>query len=668
MIHKKNYKLLWLFILFVSLLLAMALEIIFIEHPALARDDIIYMELAKNLSTSNFVNADQKAFRTGLLIPLSIFIKIFGYSIYTYYLFSIGFFVLLLLSLLLLTKYLFGLKVAFISVILMVSSYIITYRSTNIFPDIPAFFWAVCSLYFFIKYLDNNKNKYILLVSAFCGFLSYLTKLPVTIFLITIPLIEYAKTKSLKKTILYSLVFASLIGCEIFLYFLIIGDPFIRLKGFTAGVNAWKVYLPEVTLKEYIFTSPIRIFHSFSGKILIFGGLLGLFWAIIKRNFIVLSIFVGGLFIYTLFTYSVVSFNPLIPSLPYSSRYIVGFLIILNIITSWGIVAISRYLTKKLRIRNIYIIMILFTTLLFIFSLRERLSNPSLVFFNNDSHFVSDRILKDKIVSNFNDVVYVLGRQIGEFQLFPNFNKLNMKPLSFNKLPEIPFYILYSRRDMQVLWRHANNKLYNNNEKVLEFLKKFRFVYADQSPIIDYDGIVFSHITTSEIKYDTLFALDKMVEEKKTFTSENDNLTFSLKNKSMVEVEFPKKISKWFYFYTFSNENQLPGYKETDIPNLNPLRTYIVELFLNNKDYINMLNINLVEYSSSKDILTHNIQSNFLEKGDNQFNYVFKPSIVTEKFKLTFQVKNLIAGNTLLIKNILIYSCIPESEVKPRSN
>lgn len=659
--YKKNYKSLWLFGLILSLLLAIAFEIIFIELPSLAWDDIIYMKLAQNLSTNNFVIADQKPFRIGLLIPLSILIKIFGYSIFTYYLFSIGFSVSLFLALLLLTKHLFGLKVAFISIILMVSSSIILYCSTNIFPDIPAFFWAVSSLYLFLIYLDND-NKYILLVSAFFGFLTYLTKEPVTVFLITIPLIEYTKIKSLHKTIRYMLIFASFIVCEMIAYFLISGDPFIRFKGFMAGVDSWKVYLPKVTVFEYIFASPIQIFHSFSGKILIFGGLLGIIWAIIRRNFIVLSIFMGGLLIYILYTYSVVSFDPLIPSLPPSSRYIVGFLIVLNIITGWGIVTTSRYLTKKLQIKNVYIIFILFTTILSIFEIRERFGNPSLVFFNQDSYFVSDRILKDKMVNNFNDIVYVAGGQEGVFQLLPNFKKLNLKRLSYyDEFPKIPFYILYSRRSIQEIWGHANNKLYNEieNENALEFLKKFRVVYADQFPIIDYGGIVFSHITSNEIKYDTLFALDRMSNEK-IFISENENLTFSLKNNSMVEVEFSKKISKWSYFHTFSNKDEFPKYNETKIPNLKPFRTYIVDIYLNNKDYFDKLNIKLSEYSSSKYILTHNINilDNFLEKGDHQFNYIFKPSMDTEKFKLTFQVKNLIPDNKLLIKNIVIYSCI----------
>jgi hypothetical protein len=657
--NKKNYKSLWLFGLILSLLLAIIFEIIFIELPSLEWDDIIYMELAKNFSASNFLIADQKPFRLGLIIPLYILIKIFGYSIFTYYLFSIGFLLSLFLVLLLLTKYLFGIKVAFISMILMISSSIILYCSTNIFPDIPAFFWAVSSLYLFLIYL-NNYNKYILLVSAFFGFLTYLTKEPVTVFFITIPLIEYLKIKSLRKTIRYILIFALFIVCEMIIYFLISGDPFIRFKGFMAGVEGWKVYLPSVTVSEYLFASPALIFNYFSGKILIFGGLLGIIWAIIKRNFIVLSIFIGGLLIYILYTYSVVSFDPLIPSLPPSSRYIVGFLIVLNILTGWGIVTTSRYLAKKIKIKNVFIIFILFTTILSIFEIKERLGNHYLVFFNQDSYFVSDRILKDKILNNFNDIVYVTGGQTDVFQLFPNFKKLNLKPLSYyDEFPKIPFYVLYSRRSMQEIWRHANNKLYNEieNEKALEFLKKFRFVYSDQSPIIDYDEIVFSHISSNKIKYDTLFALNRMNDEK-IFKSENDDLTFSLKNKSMVEVEFPKKISKLFHFCTFSTKNQLPEYKDTDIPNLSPLKTYIVEIFLSNKDYINMLAVNLVEYSSSKDILTHNIQSNFLERGDHQFNYVFKPSISAEKFKLTFEVKNITADNKLLIKNIVIYSCI----------
>ncbi len=660
MMYKKDYRRLWLFILLLSFLLAIAFEIIFIEHPS-TTDDTAYMLKAQNLSPYGFVNPNHFNFRIGLLIPLKILIKIFGYSIFTYYLLAIGFSVLLFLVVLLLTKKLFGLRVAFISIILMLPSYIISYQSTNVFPDIPAFFWAVSSLYLFLIYLDNINNKYILLFSTFFGFLTYLTKLPVIVFLVTIPLIEYIKTKALHKTIKYIAIFAAFIVCEMIMYFLITGDPFIRFKIFMVTVDEFKVYLPKVTVFEYIFTSPINIFNLFSGKILIFGGLLGIIWAIIRRNFIVLSIFTGGLLLYILYTYSVVSFDPLIPSLPPWFRYIVGFLIVLNIISSWGIVEMSKFIRKKLKIKNINIILILFTTLLFIFEIRERLDNPFLVFFNQDSYFVPDRILKDKMVSDFDDTVYVPLKQVRDFRLFPNFNRLNIKSLNISdKFPKAPFYILYSRSAIRQLWSHADSKLWDDitNEKVLKYLNNFRFIYADQFPIIDYNGIVFSHITTSEIKYDTLFALDRMSNEK-IFMSENKNLTFSLNNKSMVEIEFSKKTSKWSYFYTFSNKDELPKYNETKIPNLKPLRTYIVEISLNNKDYFDKFYINLSEYSSSKYILTHNISVSFLDKGDHQFHYIFEPSISTEKFKLTFQVKNLIADNKLLIKDIVIYSCVP---------
>ena len=67
--------------------------------------------------------------------------------------------------------------------------------------------------------------------------------------------------------------------------------------------DSWKVYLPKTTVFEYIFTSPINIFNLFSGKILIFGGLLGIIWAIIRRNYIVLSIFIGGFLLYILYTF-----------------------------------------------------------------------------------------------------------------------------------------------------------------------------------------------------------------------------------------------------------------------------------------------------------------------------------------------------------------------------
>jgi hypothetical protein len=148
-----------------------------------------------------------------------------------------------------------------------------------------------------------------------------------------------------------------------------------------------------------------------------------------------------------------------------------------------------------------------------------------------------------------------------------------------------------------------------------------------------------------------------MIDER-IFVCENDDLIFPVKNNSMIEVNLSKMVSKWFHFYTFSNEHQLPAYKQTDIPNLNPARTYIVEILLNNKDYLEGLHINLSEYSASNLILNHHVSGSFLERGDHRFNYLFKPSLFSEKFKLTFKVKSLIPNNKLLIKNIVIYSCI----------
>lgn len=262
----------------------------------------------------------------------------------------------------------------------------------------------------------------------------------------------------------------------------------------------------------------------------------------------------------------------------------------LNIISGWGIVATSKYLTNKLKIKSIYIILIVITGLLFIFEIKERLDNPSLLFFNRDSYFVSDRILKDKIGDNFTDTVYTPFGQIQDFRLYPNFNRLTFKPLINNNFPKTPFYVLYSRNSVQKLWSHADNKLWDEitNEKVLDFLRNFRLFYADQSPIVDYNGIVFSHVKTNKVKFDTLFALDRMSNEN-IFVSENENLTFSLKNNHMIELGINKKNSKYSYFYTFSNNDEFPKYNTTKIPDLKPLRTYIVEISLNNADYIDNL-------------------------------------------------------------------------------
>jgi hypothetical protein len=69
---------------------------IFLNAP-LQSDDTTYFDLASRLSADLFRNAvKQEPFRIGILVPLAGLQKLFGYALTTYYLYSLGFSLLLL--------------------------------------------------------------------------------------------------------------------------------------------------------------------------------------------------------------------------------------------------------------------------------------------------------------------------------------------------------------------------------------------------------------------------------------------------------------------------------------------------------------------------------------------------------------------------------------------
>jgi 4-amino-4-deoxy-L-arabinose transferase-like glycosyltransferase len=251
---KKHYQKVNILGFITIMLIGLGFKLLFIEHP-LESDDTTYMKLAELVSAESFSHPEtQLYFRTGILLPLHLLIKISGYSIFTYYLFSVGFSMLLLFSILLLAKELFGIKIAWLTGILYVSSYLIGFQSTNLLPDMPAFFWATISLYLSFRYISGNGKKYFLILSALAGFMAYLCKEPVLVFFLAIPVFELFKNKSVKYSLRFSTCLTGLWVLESLIYLMLTGDFLIRLKTFSTGVSDWIVNQPEVSLPDQLPT------------------------------------------------------------------------------------------------------------------------------------------------------------------------------------------------------------------------------------------------------------------------------------------------------------------------------------------------------------------------------------------------------------------------------
>ena len=643
---KKYYKQTWFFWELIVLILGLAIKIIFIEHP-LESDDTSYMEIAKYYSERTVIFAhNQVPFRSGFLIPLYFLMTIFGYSIFTYYLYSISYSMLLLLAIMLVAKRLFGAKIAFLSGLLYISSYISFYQSTNVLPDIPAFTWALLSFYLFINILSGKSNKYLLLLSSLFGFLAYLCKLPVIVFLIVIPVFEYIKYRSVKNTIFYAIIFIFLWSFESIIYLIVTGDFFIRLKMFSHGVDNWIVYQPSLSFREFLLNCPRKIFSLLSGKFLIITGLIGILLSVKKKNNKIITLIIGGLFIYILYTYSFYSIEPLIPSLPPQFRYIIGFFCILNIVSAWVIYTIYRYIKRLIHYKYINYVFYLIILAFFIFQVKEISKNSNSVFFKKDTYFVANRIMNDKIINSINDTVYAL--PIKDFILYSNFKKLNLKPLV--DLPKTPCYLLYSKEQIRKIIFYAKKR---KDQQSLEFMNKV-LIHPNSRNIINYDGIILTYISSFDVNYDTVFQLSEFL-NMNSFWADNDNILLSIMDNKQTEIKILEDSGTPFYFYTFKSVfNEVPKYDSTLIPYLNPFKIYRLEISLSiEKDLDNFL-IFLSECNSIKRINTYRIRSDY-KNGEHLLKFDFTASASAKTFKIYFKVKNSNKDNRIIIKDIILF-------------
>jgi 4-amino-4-deoxy-L-arabinose transferase-like glycosyltransferase len=147
---------------------------IFLNAP-LQSDDTTYFAYASHFSADLFKNAHhQSPFRIGILLPLAGLQKLFGYSLASYYLYSLGSSLFLLAMVYLLGFKTGGLQTALSSSLLFACSFFGLHWATNLLPDVPNSALLLGSFLAFI-YLDGATGKkriLILFLSAFLAFCS----------------------------------------------------------------------------------------------------------------------------------------------------------------------------------------------------------------------------------------------------------------------------------------------------------------------------------------------------------------------------------------------------------------------------------------------------------------------------------------------------------------
>lgn len=461
---RKYYNLIVKYSFTLLLITGLFLTLIFINTPRNS-DDMQYLSIADNYSPEVNYFANQ---RIGLLFPVILLIKIFGLNLVSYYTYPILMSVVLLAVVFLLTKRLFGLKISIIIGLIFLSSFF-RYDSdsaTLILPDIPAAAFALLSFYLF-TFVNSNKRKkkwVFLIFSSLFGFAAYLCKFPIILFFISIPIYEFLKYRTIKNTILYGLGFLGFWVLECLYYFIWIGDPFSRLKNIMGSGNLrmehYSKHYVYNTIWEFLLRYPRKIMSTWSGIFVSLFGVIGLIIGVIKREKKIISLAVGAFLFISLHAFTVISFNPLIPNLVEARRYIHLFLVVLTIISAYGIYHLYKYtnrflfkfiknkiLLKKIVLSFFSILLVLIVIIQFT-DIPNR-SRSSLLLGRNDDYFIADRILGKSGLVNEIDKIYVYkGWGYYGFKIFHNFGKLYQKGVGIpnkKELFETPSYILYPK-------------------------------------------------------------------------------------------------------------------------------------------------------------------------------------------------------------------------------
>jgi 4-amino-4-deoxy-L-arabinose transferase-like glycosyltransferase len=226
--------------------------------------------------------------RLGLVIPVSIIFNIFGYSEFTYYLFSVLSLAFLILLVFLLGEKLFNYKVGLMSALWMLFMPGIYFESGHLLPDIPA---TNCMLASLILLIMNNKenpssSKKVYFLNILSGALfgwSYLTKEYFLFFFILVPI--YFLISKIRIRYLFAFLAGALIVAffEISIGFIVYRNPFIRFNAVNPR-EIWSEAVKDVEVIISYFPMLLRSKGNNMTFLLAIISIIGSISQIIKKN------------------------------------------------------------------------------------------------------------------------------------------------------------------------------------------------------------------------------------------------------------------------------------------------------------------------------------------------------------------------------------------------
>lgn len=630
------------------LLLGFAFRIIFLNAP-LQSDDTTYFAWASALSKSLFINANYQApFRLGLLVPLAGLQQFFGYSLTSYYTYSIGFSLLLLAMVYLAGFKVGGLQAALFSSLLFSSSFVGLYQATNVLPDVPNCALLLASLLLFI-YIDEIKGKKQILVlffSVLLTFCAYLIKAPNLVFLLSIPVYELLNRKSLKKTTLFSLFFVILWLGECCFYMMVADDFFLRIKMIFKGTKDWANFMPELSWQDYLQQPFIHLSKSFSGTTILFCGLAGTIIAVWKKNRGMIALLAGALLLFVVYSYSVTSVSPLRRALPLNIRYIVAFTAILTIATGYALSRLRPGLEKVFSANITTVILAAIIITLMGFQVNELPhALPNTVLFKDSSYFIADQLLKNIDIVNLKGKIYAY--PVKDFKMYPNFARLEVRGMAPDKVPN-GTYFLYSRKRVQVDLSYGWYGKDKETEQKLHTLLLPK--YPSWKYLINTKDIVLAYIPSFTLRHTEVMALHG-ASVSGHWGAPKEVVVKKVGNAS---IFYFNKQEKPFYIFTFPGSFSTPPRENINLfKTLEPGKVYELQIQYRLQEDMQNLGITFAQYDDTKKIDSISVNAPYTA---GTHILILTKLLVTaqdyEKFRLFFRVTNKNLSNQLEIEKI----------------
>jgi len=631
----------------VVLIFGLLFRLIFLNAP-LQSDDTNYFLWASNFSTELLTNATYQApFRLGILIPLAIIQQFFGYSLVSYYFFSVSASLFLLSMVFALGLKLDGFRTAIFSSLLFACSFFGLYQATNLLPDVPNAALLLASFLLFVPACEKYNGNYslLLIASAVLAFASYLVRAPNLAFLLAIPIYEILARKSLKFTFLFSVVFFVLWLAECIFYKILADDFFLRIKMIPSGANQWMQFMPEISWKTYLLAPIDNLIQTSAGIILLLGGFSGTLMALARRNKVLIALLAGALLLFIIYSYAVTSFSPLRRALPLNTRYIVVFTAILTIATGYALTTLRTVVGKK-NFENFSNLALIFVTV-FLMSIQiSELSRklPNTVLFNDGSYFVADQLLND-----FENKLFLKGKveayPVKDFNMYPNFSQLDLKGFSPTRIEGDKYY-LYSRnrihKDLRYGW-HGQNEANLRNLGLFMLSENPKWNY-----LINTKDIVLAYIPGVELIPSEAVTLDGSIVVAKW--GKPEGVTEERVGNS-IKFQFDR-MDKPFYLYLFPETFSTPPNDRTELfSKLRPNSVYELKIQYRVKNDMKNIGIFYHEYDESTkiDSMSFNAPTS---SGLHIATKILTTSSLFKKFRLFIRIDDNQKKNEIIIENI----------------